>query len=710
MGKGMSKSYYFEPIKIVRDLVHEYINLTRFDLEVIDTISFQRLKDIRQLTCQHVYPAAHHTRFEHSLGALELTRQAIKHLNRNGIIGNKPKDYSEPIITENLEFNATLAALLHDVGHCPFSHMGETEFDSEEVRKYLYDTIKNHPCLEQCKDLLKKINTKSSKSIGAVHEQLSCIVILKSYSDILTNLTKRASDDTDICYIETDFELIIRSILGIEYDVSSYRLFEENKVKNVIVRLINSSIFDMDKLDYIMRDSILTGIGTPIIDTKRLFRNMYFSNNLSLVFTSKAVPALQNMIDSRDGLYMYVYNHHAVVFSDFIYTYISRRLSHNTDAFIAIAYPEMSDSAYKTAIDFIEIYSLGLIPKPYLFSIEAIVEQNRSDSDWISLLNIIHNIKIDSQELMLGIRGELREIWNEDFACFEDELTESMEAESELSEDDIDEIVDEEPEFSEADIKLLSIKIQNVFELIHQFKTRHFLKPWWKTVFEFTNFMNQYFRDDITRKQVGKFICDGGIYGLEAAEFRSQIAKHVIYITNKLAEKRQSDLIEPLSDGDFFVIQRSTRFFSPDTIEKLEIALKSSEIIGPPIDVNYSQLDSKQEYYIKTLTNIIPQKDYSSIYAKEGFYIFSKPISDEQEPDEQIKKKHYKLLEQIFAFVSNRFIQEGEQVFIKSFQPQNLIENKAKTKLELKNIREQAELKSLESKGELFLYQFFNKE
>lgn len=82
--KGLDR--YFKPRKIIRDLVHDYINLTEFELEIIDMIPFQRLKDIRQLTCQQVYPSARHTRFEHSLGVMELTRRAIESLNQNGIL------------------------------------------------------------------------------------------------------------------------------------------------------------------------------------------------------------------------------------------------------------------------------------------------------------------------------------------------------------------------------------------------------------------------------------------------------------------------------------------------------------------------------------------------------------------------------------------------------------------------------------------------
>ena len=659
------RSYYFEPVKIVRDLVHEYINLTKFDLKLIDTVSFQRLKDIRQLTCQHVYVSARHTRFEHSLGVLELTRQAIKYLNKNGVIGMKSGDEYNPIITDNLQFNAALAALLHDIGHCPFSHLGETQFDSEEVRKRLYDLINENEQLKKCSDLCDAIGKKDAKKIGNVHEQLSCIIILENYFEILNNLSEKASNKTDTCDISTDFELILRGILGLEYHVSTQDLFEKYKVKNVIVRLINSDIFDMDKLDYIMRDSFHTAIGAPKIDTNRLFRNMYFNDKLSLVFTSKAVPALQNMINARDDLYMYVYNHHAVIFSDFLSTYISRKLAHNAAALMSIASPDADKKEINDKLDAYGIsMSLGLVPERYLFSVDAIVKQNRSDSDWLSLLNFIHYNRQyareeDTRKEM--IHGEIRAIFNDKFIPVKKGIKPDEKKVADLSE-----------------------KVFHAFELINQYKTRFFLKPWWKTVFEFNYFMNQNFKDDAIRTKLEKYICNGGEYSLDPAEFRSQIAKHVIFITDKLFTEKNPSLIEPLSDGDFYVIQRATRFFSPDMIKNLEVCLKSSEIIGPPTEVNYKT----QEYYVKHLTKIIPQKDYSSIYAKEGFYIFSKQVSGK---DDRQSKKHYSLIEQIFVFVSNALIQMGEQSFVEAFQPSK-VEKESVNKEKVKN----AENKSME--------------
>lgn len=647
--------YDLKPVKIVRDLIHGYINLTRFDLDIIDTHNFQRLKDVRQLTCEHVYPSAKHTRFEHSLGVMELTRTALKHINKNGFINKTVLHKQNPIISDELIYNASLAALLHDVGHCPFSHMGETLFDSEDVRISLVDTIK--ACLGEngvSDDLAKKLEVEKSKEIGAVHEQLSCIVILSKYKEILDEFEVKGSQGEILC---ADYELIIRSILGIEYAMDTAELLAENGTKNVIVRLINSKIFDMDKLDYIMRDSYYTGIGTPQIDTKRLFRNIYLNDYYNFVFTSKAVPPLQNMIDARDGLYMYVYNHHAVVYSDFLYTYIARRISKNTNEFFELqkrinaqnnnlgeAVAEelgiVEDTVIVEETEMFEepefvISKLGLVSLNYIFSVCSIESHCHSDSDWISLLNIIHTHVLDDESMI------------------------ATELSTDLKQYGID------LESGDPDLVKLSKKIYITYSLIKNLKNRRFLKPWWKTVFEYTNFMNKSFRDDLVRKKVGEYICEGGRYGLDASEFRSQIAKHVIYITQKLFENSSEvcKLVQPLEEGDFFVIQRSTRFFSPDTIEKLEICLNDNEILGAPSDVNYKISD----YYVKSLTNIIPQKNYSSIYAKEGFYVFSRPLYPNGDYDKKRIRNHYKQIENIFVFVVTTFVKNGEQEFNRVF-------------------------------------------
>lgn len=639
-----TKGYYLDSVKFVRDLVHGYVYLTKFELKLIDTIEFQRLKDIRQLTCQHVYPTAQHTRFEHSLGVMELTKRAIKNLNRNKFLSKG--DPSEELITDKLRFNAALAALLHDVGHCPFSHLGEIEFDKEDVWKLLFYEVETKlgksTLAKKFKELTEreKFTKKKEKKPGAVHEQLSCVVILEKFYEELAKV-KVKMDDEEV--LSVDFELLIRSILGIDYDVSAELLetkeaeYQENQKKNVIVHLINSKVFDMDKLDYIMRDSFMTGIGTPVIDTHRLFRNMYLNEKYAMVFTSRAVPALQNMIEARDMLYMYVYNHHAVVFSDFMYTYIFRRLSHNSRDFqIMIGSADPDRGGWP-------ITELGILPKDYLFSSDAVVEKNRSDSDLVSQLNAIY------QELKEKYRGR------GDNTKVEAALISQAERRPE-----------KHKKVNELLKGPLADNIQRVYQLIERYLKRNYLKPWWKTYSEFSSFIERNFLSDKVRNQLCDWICNGSDSKPAGDEFRSQIAKHVNYITNRLDEDKtagriigECGLLKALGDGEFFVIERSARFFDPETIRKLDIAQKINTILGTQGDVKYST----SEYYVKELTKIIPQRDYYSIYAKNSFYIFSKPLDDEKYRNAAENKRHYQLIEQIFIYVASKLIEQGAEEF-----------------------------------------------
>lgn len=666
---------YLQTEKFIRDLVHGYVYITKFEREIIDTVAFQRLKDIRQLTCQHVYPAARHTRFEHSLGVLELTRQALKHLNNNGFIHlrgtDTPADTNKKLLSDNLVFNGTLAALLHDVGHCPFSHLGETMFDEDEVNERLFELVtgtytqkfraKNtgipedeiglicagDKAVEELRTsaLAKKFKADDNRNEGipgATHEKMSCIVIMGKFYTKLKEVEQNCQD------LKVDFELLFRCILGIEYDVSpkmfqeDEMVYNENREKNVIVNLINSKIFDMDKLDYIMRDACMTGIGTPSVDTKRLFRNMYLSEDYTLVFTNRAVPALQNMIEARDGLYMYVYNHHAVVYSDFMNSYTFRRMDHDyrdyKNTFLDLLRQKRDGDNVSGA--FSDIENLCFISKKMIFSVGAVLDDNRSDSDMVSLLNMQYQFirrKENHAEWIIDNLVEDLKNYGISIECSE---IEKLEKEN---------------------IDGMAIGIDRTFELLEKYLKRDYLKPWWKTNFEFNNFINKNFTDDKVRETLCRWVCNKRNETPEGAEFRSQLAKHVCYITQEIY-KNQED--KRLRDGDFFIVQRPTSFFSPDAIKKLDIALKKSEILGSPNEAKY-QTDS---FYIKELTNIIPQRSYDSFYSKNSFYIYSKKLKD----DESTRKQDYYLnLEKIFVFVATSLIKQGEAKFQANFAVKN---------------------------------------
>lgn len=641
----VERSYYFKHIKFIRDLANDYINVTKFQLELIDTIPFQRLKDVRQLTCQHVYPCARHTRFEHSLGVMELTRRAINNLNRNGFITNETGDSTTSVpISENNQFNAEIAALLHDVGHCPFSHLGEAEFDKEEVWEYFLNTIENSINDKALHTML----TNEKEKVGSVHEQLSCIIILKEYYKLLMELKPCYENEDDTIDLNVDLELIVRCIIGYEYEGNTKDIAE----KNLLIRLINSSVFDMDKLDYIIRDSLYTGIGTPVVDTHRLFRNMYVTEQYTLLFTSKAVPALQNMIEARDNLYMYVYNHHTAVLSDFLCSYIQRRMTHTAQDLSNA----LEESAKKNKIEIstknILFDKLGVMPQKHFFSVDSVIKELRSDSDWISLLNKIAYTSMqlkEEKEIIKALEEELELFYSKEGTVAVPLSNEEQES--------------------------LSVEIQRIFNIVYRYQKRSFLKPWWKTIFEFSNFINKNFPDDIIREQLCELICDNKDIG---PELRSQIAKHVSFIANKTFDKK----FERLEDGDFFIVQRSVRFLELSKIEKLDIALKSNEIIGTPIEAD-KQL---REYYVKKLTNIIPQKDFYSFYSQYSFYIYSKPLKIkgndaeiETNGRESETKKYYKKLEEIFVFVATELLRNGKESFREKYIKKN---NEVKSKKE----------------------------
>ena len=190
---------------------------------------------------------------------------------------------------------------------------------------------------------------------------------------------------------------------------------------------------------------------------------------------------------------------------------------------------------------------------------------------------------------------------------------------------------------------------------------RDYLKPWWKTYSEFNLFINHNFPSDNVRRKLCDWICNGPDDMPEGDEFRSQLAKHVSFITHndKIAEL----ICKPLNQGDFFVVERSAKFFDPHTLKELEIAQKTNEIISEFGSAKYHLGD----YYIKELPQIIPQKDYYSVYARNSFYVFSRRLDLEQGFTAEQVCKHYQLIEQIFVFVATELINQGAIWFQSQF-------------------------------------------
>lgn len=225
-------------MKQFKDPIYGYVDVNELYLPLIDTQEFQRLRNIRQTGYGSLYPSALHNRFVHSIGVFHLGRKAFSCLKNN--VGGNKEYYAMP--WEQIEKSFLFACLLHDVGHSPFSHTGEeyykksTRFE-EEFKKILPNALELH----------EDIKTGTGKP----HEAMSALVGLRMLRE------SRIS--------ELDEELFVRSIIGVPYR-------DENRLlENTVIGMLNGSLIDVDKLDYLIRDSYVTGFNTMALDVDRLF-------------------------------------------------------------------------------------------------------------------------------------------------------------------------------------------------------------------------------------------------------------------------------------------------------------------------------------------------------------------------------------------------------------------------------------------------------
>lgn len=170
--------------KKFKDPLYDYIEIDNTIVsQIIDTPSFQRLKDIRQTSYTPLFPAAYHNRYVHSLGVYHLGCMAFKSIRPQLIDYGKGTKIYDKIKTIQMVFE--LACLLHDVGHAPFSHTGEKFYlDKSET---LYKSLKE--CVNEKKFSIDFDALGAKKP--APHECMSCIVGLRIYSNYFENAEQR---------------------------------------------------------------------------------------------------------------------------------------------------------------------------------------------------------------------------------------------------------------------------------------------------------------------------------------------------------------------------------------------------------------------------------------------------------------------------------------------------------------------------------------
>jgi uncharacterized protein len=246
----------------LRDPIHGFIYREPLEHRIIDTAVFQRLRRLRQLALASlVYPGAVHTRFDHSIGALHLARAICAKL--------LPNEDSRRLVR--------LAALLHDVGHGPFSHVSE-------------------PLLQRYSDK-SKLKVKNQDE---VHELISWGII-QNNSELARLLS------------EEDREHIVGLLSG-SYGYSLY--------KDIV-----SGPIDVDKQDYLLRDSHFCGVKYGLYDQGRLTDTLVAhadADDQILALTQDGIHPLEQFVLARYYMHTQVYRHKIRLITDQM---ISRAIS-----------------------------------------------------------------------------------------------------------------------------------------------------------------------------------------------------------------------------------------------------------------------------------------------------------------------------------------------------------------------------------------------
>lgn len=258
--------------KVFKDPVHNYIHVQDEVIwSLINASEFQRLRRIRQLGTSYLtFHGAEHSRFSHSLGVYEITRRIISQFERSGYADWPRED----------KLVALCAALLHDLGHGPFSHSIEEAFQM-------------HHEDWTCKILL------GNTEVGAVLREVS-----------------------------PDFPDKVAAVIRKDYE------------NPIVVHLVSSPL-DADRMDYLLRDAYFTGVNYGTIDMDRIIR-MLRPYQGRVVVKESGMHAVEDYLMSRYQMYWQVYFHPVTRSSEIILRQILRRakeLYRNGDSIEFLPHP-----------------------------------------------------------------------------------------------------------------------------------------------------------------------------------------------------------------------------------------------------------------------------------------------------------------------------------------------------------------------------------
>jgi len=290
--------------KLIKDSVHGYINVEASFVKIINTVAFQRLKRLQQTSYRVLYPSASHDRFIHSVGVYHLGRQVFKAIYENTNIDENGKNDINGLIRKWRE-PFLVACLLHDIGHAPFSHTCE-EFYEPGLFAKLEETLKSqYPKSEIFEDF---VDNYKRNGTAKPHEIMSAMMIVKCGSSLCID---------DIVKTEDILDFVIRAILGCPYTSQRSEGKDERQIKNALIRIVNSELIDVDKLDYIVRDSVISGFRNVDMDLPRLINSFVFARKKDIIwpmYKHSAQSVIENVFTARGNATRWIMSHNAVVY------------------------------------------------------------------------------------------------------------------------------------------------------------------------------------------------------------------------------------------------------------------------------------------------------------------------------------------------------------------------------------------------------------
>lgn len=362
---------FLEKSKIFKDVIHDSIEITRIANCIIDTKIFQRLRNLHQLgVCYMVFSNANNNRFEHSIGTYHLADKLLSNLIQN----SNPSELNKSILQidfiknyllknfelddseENIKFISNIkthllddyivelikiAGLVHDLGHGPFSH--------------LFDEWLHHS------DIIEKDNELLE------HENRSILLLKKIIDSTSLHI------DDEIYKLN---EFINEEAFNFIAEIINPNEFTS---KNFVFQIVSNSLngLDVDKLDYLYRDSFYFGAGIPF-DLQRIISHAKVIND-NICFPEKISYDIYKVYRTRYDLHKQFYNHKTVVSIEYMIRKILEKLDNILDISITIVNKDLDK--FIELIDSM-IFNTSTIIKNF----KKLYQIHKSDIDYIDEL------------------------------------------------------------------------------------------------------------------------------------------------------------------------------------------------------------------------------------------------------------------------------------------------------------------------------------